>query len=89
MNLNWDGTEVTSVDVAGFMDLNNGVLHRAVLDVLPNGADSTASMVILEDVHGNESESFLIQILEGPFPTTTTESSESQQPEEKYMITWG
>ncbi len=53
VNLNWDGTEVTSVDVAGFMDLNNGVLHRAVLDVLPNGADSKASMVILEDVHGN------------------------------------
>jgi hypothetical protein len=35
------------------MDLNNNILHRAVVDVLPNGADATASMIILEDVHGN------------------------------------
>ena len=52
VNLNWGGVEVANADVQSFLDLNDGVLHRAVVQVRPNGSDSVVDMHIIEDVHG-------------------------------------
>ena len=53
VNLNWDGAQIAEADVQPFLDLNNNILHRAIVTVLPNGSDASVSVQILEDVHGD------------------------------------
>jgi hypothetical protein len=53
INLNWNGAEVANANVQGFLDLNDNVLHRAVVDIKPNGGDALVDMWVLEDIHGN------------------------------------
>ncbi len=53
ISLNWNGAEVAVADVQGTVDLNNNVLHRAVVDLKPSGGDALVDMWVLEDVHGD------------------------------------
>jgi hypothetical protein len=53
ISLNWDGVQVAEADVQSFLNLNNGLLHRAVVDVTANGDDAVVDMWVLADVHGN------------------------------------
>ena len=53
VNLNWDGAEIANADVSSQVDLNDNTWHRASLEILPNGADATANLWIISDVHGN------------------------------------
>lgn len=55
INLNAFGNQLAEVDVHSFLNLHNGLFHRAVLTVLPNQSDSTKAQFdldIIEDVHG-------------------------------------
>jgi hypothetical protein len=52
VTLNWNDVEVAVANVQPIMDLNDGVWHRAVVSVTPNGSDATVDMLILEDLHG-------------------------------------
>jgi len=53
VSLNWNGTEVATADVESFLDLNNNIFHRAIVEVTPDGSNALVNMRILEDVHGN------------------------------------
>jgi hypothetical protein len=53
ISLNYDGTQVAEADVQAFLNLNDGVLHRAVVDVTANGGDALVDMWVLQDIHGN------------------------------------
>jgi hypothetical protein len=52
VTLNWNDAEVVQIDVQPIMDLNNGVWHRVIVDVSPDGANASADVILLEDVNG-------------------------------------
>jgi hypothetical protein len=47
-----DGVEVGSADVQAFLDLNNGLFHRAMVTATPSGANALVDLTIIEDVNG-------------------------------------
>ena len=53
ISLNWNGAEVANADVQSIVDLNNNVLHRAVVDITASGGDALVDMWVLEDIHGD------------------------------------
>ena len=53
VNLNWGGAQVAEADVQGFLDLNDGQFHRAVVTLTPSGSDAVADMTIIQDVQGS------------------------------------
>lgn len=52
VSLNWAGVEVAAVDVQSILDLNNGLFHRAIVEISANGANAVVDMDIIEDVNG-------------------------------------
>ena len=52
VNLNWGGSEVANASVQHIMDLNDGVWHRMIVALKPNGADALVDVRIIEDVQG-------------------------------------
>ena len=52
LSLNWGGVEISAIDVQPIMELNNGVWHRAIVDLTPSGGDALADVILLEDVNG-------------------------------------
>jgi hypothetical protein len=53
VSVNYDGSQISEADVQGFMDLNDNVIHRAIVDISANGGNALVDMKILEDIHGN------------------------------------
>jgi len=52
VTLNFAGTELAAADVQAFLDLNNGLFHRAIVEISPNGASALVDMTIIEDING-------------------------------------
>jgi hypothetical protein len=52
VNLNWGGVQVAEADVSAVLDLNDNLFHRAIVDIIPNGANALVNMDIVEDVNG-------------------------------------
>lgn len=50
--LNWNGVLVDFANTQAFLDLNNGLFHRAVVTVSPSGGSALVDMTIIEDVNG-------------------------------------
>jgi hypothetical protein len=53
VSINWVDVQIAEANVAGFIDLNNDVWHRAIVNIKPDGANALVDMSLLEDVDGN------------------------------------
>jgi hypothetical protein len=78
VTLNALDLELAAIDVQPFLDLNNGLFHRATLRVVPDPGDPAAALLhldIVEDVHGAAIDHSIIAAAALPLDLSTLPGS--------------